>query len=98
MAPDFLATIGIRIPDLVAGFAGGVVNALFFQRGRPLDAVASLIGGAITANYMTASVSHIAGIDMGVSGFVVGVTAMRICQGLFNIVQNRMGKIGKSDA
>lgn len=95
---DLLAAIGIKIPDLVAGFAGGVVNALFFQRGKPLDVVASLIGGAVTANYMTSAVSKITGTDTGVAGFIVGVTAMAICQGLFAAVQSRMKKVETPDA
>lgn len=84
--PDLLTSLGIRVPDLVSGFGGGVVNALFFQRGKPVDVIASMLGGAITANYLASTVSHIIGTDIGVSGFVVGVTAMAICQGLLSVV------------
>lgn len=64
-----------------------MVNALFFQRTNPGAAIASVLGGAITANYLAQTASHVASIDTGVAGFVVGMTAMAICQGLLNIVQ-----------
>lgn len=89
---DFLTQIGIRVPDLVSGFGGGVVNALFFQRGKPVDVVASVVGGAITANYLAETVSKIAGTELGVSGFIVGVTAMAICQGILSVVKAWMSK------
>lgn len=104
---DFLAQFGIRVPDVVSGLGGGVVNALFFQRAQPMDAVASVIGGAITANYMAgllaSGIGHIIGTepDRGVAGFIVGVTAMAICQGLLVSVRGwikrfQFGKSGGS--
>lgn len=85
---EIFAWLGIKLPDLVAGFMGGVVNALFFVKGRPIDVISSLVGGALTANYMTASVSHTLGLDVGVAGFVVGVTAMAICQSMFSVASS----------
>jgi hypothetical protein len=90
---DIFAWLGIRIPDLVAGFMGGVVNALFFSKGRPIDVVASLVGGALTANYLTTPVAHIGGLDEGVAGFIVGVTAMAICQSLFSVANSWTARI-----
>ena len=78
MTNDFFTFLGIKIPDLVSGFGGGVVNALFFQRAKPIDALASVIGGAITANYLAPVAAHLSGTDEGVAGFIVGVTAMAI--------------------
>jgi hypothetical protein len=92
---DFLTSIGIKIPDLAAGFGGGVVNALFFKRGKPMDVVASVVGGAITANFLAQSVGRLCGTDVGVSGFIVGVTAMAICQGLLGAVKSKMQKLAE---
>lgn len=80
---DVLATVGIKVPDLSAGFAGGVINALWFQRGKPLDVISSVMGGAITANFLTGTAAHVSGLEPGAAGFLVGLTAMAICQGAF---------------
>lgn len=93
---DLFAWLGIRVPDLLAGFMGGVVNALFFVKGRPIDVVASLVGGAITANYLTSAVAHVAGLDQGVAGFVVGVTAMAICQSFFSVASAWTSRMAKA--
>ena len=48
--PGFLISLGIKMPDLVAGFAGGVVNAFVFKRSDPVSIIGSMIVGALTAN------------------------------------------------
>lgn len=93
---DVLATVGIKVPDLAAGFGGGVINALWFQRGKPLDVVTSVVGGAITANFLTGTVSKISGLEPGAAGFLVGLTAMVICQGLFSKVRGWFGGSGNA--
>lgn len=99
--PGGLESVGVRLSDLVAGFGGGVVNALFFQRTSPGGALASVIGGAITANFLTGLAVDIVGqhLQPGVAGFIVGMTAMAICQGLFVVVNNWIKRLtGKVDA
>lgn len=101
MDPGGLETVGIRISDLVAGFGGGVVNAFFFQRTSPGTALASVIGGAITANFLTGMVVDITSqrLAPGVAGFVVGMTAMAICQGLRVVVDSWIKRLtSKADA
>jgi hypothetical protein len=88
---DVLSSVGIKVPDLAAGFGGGAINALWFQRGKPLDVVSSVVGGAITANFLTGTVSHVSGLEPGAAGFLVGLTAMVICQGLFVKVRGWFG-------
>jgi hypothetical protein len=82
--------LGISLPLVAAGFAGGMVNALFFKRTDPWAFVASLVGGALTANYLGPVVSHVIGDYVGTGGaaFIVGVTAMAICQGLVAAAKN----------
>lgn len=87
MADAELYGIGVRVTDLVSGFAGGVVNALFFMKNAtPRDVVASVIGGAITTAYLAPWVARQMGTDTSVIGFIIGLTAMAICQQLLSLV------------
>lgn len=79
---SFLAQLGVHISDLIAGFSGGVVNAFVFKRSDPYSIIGSMIVGALTANYLTESVSRYLGIGNGAAGFIVGLAGMAICQGL----------------
>jgi hypothetical protein len=80
--PDFWLQIGIKMPDLIAGFAGGVVNAIALKRSDPWSIISSVILGGLTANYLTEPFSHYLGTGQGTSGFLVGVAGMAICQGI----------------
>ena len=92
MPADFLSGIGVRVPELVSGFAGGLVKILFTRGARPAELIASAIGGALTSNYLSETFSHLVGkaigegLDLGVAGFVVGLTAMTICQKVIVVV------------
>jgi zinc transporter ZupT len=77
-----LAQIGVKIPDLIAGFAGGVVNAFVFKRADPWSIVGSMIVGALTANYLSDVIGHYIGTSGGAAAFVVGLAGMAICQGI----------------
>lgn len=80
--PSFLVQIGIKLPDLVAGFGGGVVNAIVFRRADPASIIGSMIVGALTANYLTEPVARYLGTSQSASGFIVGLAGMAICQGI----------------
>lgn len=77
-----LLSIGIRVNDLIAGFAGGVVNAFVFRRSEPWSVIGSMVVGAFTANYLTEPVSKYLGTGSGPAGFIVGLAGMAICQGI----------------
>lgn len=91
MPDDLLGWLGFHTQELVAGFAGGVVNAFVFKRSRPLAVVTSIVVGGLAANYLGAlmsaaltkafSVLSIA-ISENTGSFVVGVAGMAICQGI----------------
>jgi hypothetical protein len=87
MSDNFLIDIGIKVQDLVAGFAGGVVNAFVFKRSDPWSIVGSVIVGALTANYLGEPASKYIGMGGGTSAFIVGLTGMAICQGLMEAVK-----------
>jgi zinc transporter ZupT len=78
----FLVQLGINVHDMIAGFAGGTVNALVLKQSDPWSIIASMVAGALTANYMTDPVSRYLGTSAGTSGFIVGVTSMALVQGL----------------
>lgn len=78
--PGLLVQLGIRTQDLVAGFGGGVVNALVFRTSDPVSIISSMIVGALTANYLTESVATYLGTSPHASGFLVGLAGMAICQ------------------
>lgn len=79
---DFFIRLGIKLPDLVAGLAGGVVNAVVFKRSDPWSIVGSMIVGALTANYLSESISRYLGTSGGAGAFIVGLAGMAICQGI----------------
>ena len=90
-----LAQFGVKLSHIVAGLAGGTVRA-FLSGSGVMAAIASVIVGAITAAYMTTPVSQIAlkitGLPPANStehsvAFVVGLTAMLICEGTIRYVR-----------
>lgn len=80
--PDILVSVGIKAQDILAGLAGGVVNAFVFQRSSPVAIIGSVIVGALTANYLAESAAKTLGTSGGASAFIVGLCAMAICQAL----------------
>jgi uncharacterized membrane protein YeaQ/YmgE (transglycosylase-associated protein family) len=84
MADDvpLLVQLGIKLPDLVAGFAGGVVNAFVFKRANPAGIIGSMIVGALTANYLSDAAARFTGTTGGAAAFIVGLAGMAICQGI----------------
>ncbi|TAK50221.1 MAG: hypothetical protein EPO23_03175 [Xanthobacteraceae bacterium] len=75
-----LTEIGIRLPDLIAGLSGGVVNALVFKRTSPFAFIGSVIVGALSANYLGPSAAQYLGTLSGAAAFLVGLAGMAICQ------------------
>ena len=87
-----LEELGLNAKLLIAGFAGGVVHALAFKQTEPAAVVASVVTGTLTANFLAPVVTHYIGdwLGPGGSAFVVGLTAMAICQGVVGLVQSRL--------
>lgn len=78
--PDFLLSLGLKIQDLIAGLAGGVVNAIVFKRSNPIAVIGSMLVGALTANYLGEYAAKYTGTSGGAAAFLVGLTGMIICQ------------------
>jgi len=79
---DFMVEIGVRTQDLVAGLAGGIVNAFVFKRSTPVAIVGSVLVGALTAAYLTEPAGKLTGTSGGATAFIVGLGAMAICQSI----------------
>lgn len=82
MPDDFLTTLGLSLKDLVAGFAGGIVNTFVFKKSNPWEIIGSIIVGGFAANYLGSPLSKMIGTSLGVSDFIVGLAGMAICQGI----------------
>jgi uncharacterized membrane protein YeaQ/YmgE (transglycosylase-associated protein family) len=93
--PSVLTFLGIRLPDMLAGLAGGVVNAFLFKRLDPWSVVGSIVVGTLTANYLGSSIGKILDPVLGSfspgsggSAFIVGLTSMAICQSIMDAVRH----------
>ena len=78
--PDLLVTTGIKIQDITAGLAGGIVNAFVFKRSNPFAVVGSMVVGSFTANYLGEAASKFTGTSEGAASFIVGLCGMAVCQ------------------
>ena len=85
--PFLLRELGIRAADLLAGLAGGIVNAFVFKRSDPWSIIGSVVVGALTENYLSGTVAAYLGTtSSGAAAFVVGLAGMAICQGIVEAV------------
>ena len=87
-----LDELGLNTSRLVAGFAGGVVHAFVFKQTDPWTAVGSVLTGTLTANFLAPAAVHYIGGWFGDGGtaFVVGLSAMAVCQGIVAAARLRM--------
>jgi hypothetical protein len=87
-----LDELGLNTSRLVAGFAGGVVHAFVFKQSTPLAVVGSVLTGTLTANYLAPAAVHYLGGWFGDGGtaFVVGLSAMAVCQGIVAAARSRV--------
>lgn len=79
---EWWVKLGIHTNYLIAGFAGGVVNAFVFKRADPISIIGSMVVGSFTANYLSEPIGRYLGTGDGPSGFIVGLAGMAICQGI----------------
>lgn len=82
------AQLGVKVPDLVAGFFGGVVNAFVMKRADPWSIMGSMVVGALTANYLSDPIGRYLGTGSGTTGFLVGLAGMAICQGVLEAAKS----------
>lgn len=86
--PGFLIQLGVKAPDLIAGFCGGVVNAFALKRSDPWSIIGSVVVGGLTANYLAEPFGRYLGTGQGTGAFLVGLAGMAICQGIIGAAKN----------
>jgi uncharacterized membrane protein YeaQ/YmgE (transglycosylase-associated protein family) len=95
---DFWTSIGIKVPDLMAGLAGGLVNAFVFKKSNPMAIIGSIIVGALTANYLSEIATRYVGTSPGASAFIVGLSGMAVCQSIAEAVSKWRPSSPKGDS
>lgn len=94
MMREALLEFGLKLNDLVAGFAGGVVSSLVMRNTSPWQAVASVLVGTLTANYLAEHARSVLGLGEG-AAFIVGLTAMVTMNGVIEAAKRwRPGQPG----
>lgn len=78
--PSILSQLGIKLADLAGGAAGGTAGGIVFRRVGIFSFLGSVATGALTAAYLTNWAVHYAGDFSGGASFVVGLSAMSLCQ------------------
>jgi len=103
---DPFTSIGIHVQDVISGFIGGVGRVLMPPYISAWNALATILLGAMTAAYLTDFSASLLAVVLrtdpdklsrGAVGFIVGMTAMTICQGIIGAV-NKMRFGGRKNA
>ncbi len=76
---QWLASLGISVPNAIAGFAGGVASVFVRRQLHPFDATGSLVVGTLTANYLGDALVKLSGLPALATGFLVGLGGMQLC-------------------
>jgi len=84
---ELLHELGLRLPDLVAGFSGGVASAFVMRQSDPWSVLACVVVGTLTAGYLGEPATRILGATGYYASFIVGLGAMAICRGLIEAVK-----------
>lgn len=85
---EILLELGVKAPDLVAGFAGGIVNAVVFRRVNPTAIVGSVLVGMFTANYLGSAVAVYIHTSDSTASFLVGVGGMAFVQSIVEAMKS----------
>jgi len=95
------AFIGIKLTQIVAGFAGGVVSLAFLQGLSRKQAVLAVVVGCLSSAYLTDPVVYFFNIGPSLingTAFVIGLCAMNIIPLIKKAVAQRVeGRIASGD-
>lgn len=79
---EFLLELGIRLPDLVAAFFGGVASVFFVRNVTPWEALASFVVGLTLGTYLGEMFARPLGIATTTAACLVAFAGMGIAQGI----------------
>lgn len=80
MDKQTLIELGLNPPNLISGSVGGIISALVVRNVSPIGIFTSVIAGGACANYGTEYVADFLKISPGLSGFLIGITALVLVQ------------------
>src|SRR3990167_6002713 len=89
-----LLYLGIKLPDLIAGFGGGGRTPPNQGPNKPLGGRTLVIVGSLTANYLGGPAAQFIGLGSGAATFIVGLTGMAVCQGIMEAGRKWRAKVG----
>ena len=92
-----MSDLGLNSKILLSGFAGGIVHTFFFGEKNIWAISGTIIGGMLTANYVGEFTASIAHVPDTLGGFLVGLSAMIVCQGIMGMVKSRINSKGRGD-
>lgn len=96
--PGLLAQIGIRVPALFAGLAGGIVGAWADQKAGLATWAGAIVCGGLTANWFaepaTRVIPGLSATNEGLAGFIVGACAYGIIKTIKIAVSAWSPKLG----
>lgn len=81
-----MLSVGLHLPYLIGGAAGGAVNVLFLAKSGPREILGTITVGSLVANYTTESAVGYAGsllaghVDAYFICFAIGFAGMLLCK------------------
>jgi hypothetical protein len=93
--PGILTSIGIRVPAMFAGLAGGIVGAWADRTAGAAMWAGYIVCGGLTANFFAEPAQKVIPyVNEGGAGFVVGICALAIIKAVKEIVAKWQPQIG----
>lgn len=91
---DISVELGWKAKDLIGGFIGGAVYSIVMKNSKWYEVVASVFVGTVTAGYLSDVAADKLGLAGGAPAFLIGLTAMALCQGLIAGARKYGGNAG----
>lgn len=84
---EFLSELGLRLPDIVAAFWGGVASAFFVRNVTPWQALSTFVIGLVLGSYFGAPAAKLTGLTTETASCLVAFAGMAVAQGLTEAVR-----------
>lgn len=79
---ELLAEVGIRLPDFVAAFLGGVASVFFVRTVTPWQALSSFVVGLVLGTYLGGAAAKAIGLSTETASCLVAFAGMAVAQGI----------------
>lgn len=92
---DDLVALGFKLQEMIAGFIGGAVSSVVMGKtSQWYEIVGSVFVGMFSANYLGEILASKTGMNNGSAGFIVGLCALIICQGIISSAKKWSSQFG----